>query len=177
VFDVRAAGPNELDDVLGVLDDAAAWLQVIGMTEQWPASFSAEPAWVERFTRWTAEGRVFIARDANGVAVGCFRLLDADDHIWTNESGSALYLHSLAVVRRAAGQDVAKAMLDWAVAFAARRGIEELRLDCWAGNERLKRYYVDAGFDPRGEAMVASEPDGENDHKDYYVAKFAKKVL
>ena len=54
---------------------------------------------------------------------------------------------------------------------AALRGAGELRLDCWAGNERLKRYYLDAGFEARGETEVVDE-DGSR----YWVTRFAKKV-
>jgi GNAT superfamily N-acetyltransferase len=173
---IRAAEAHELDDVLGVMDEAAGWLPTVGMGEQWPASFSRDPAWVERFRGWMGQGRVFLARVDDGAAVGCFRLLDADDHMWGDQPARALYLHSLAVRRSAAGQGLGQAMLDWALQHAASTGAEELRLDCWAGNERLKRYYAEAGVEARGETMVASEPEGEHAHRDYRVAKFAKKV-
>jgi GNAT superfamily N-acetyltransferase len=104
----------------------------------------------------------------------CFRLVAEDAHIWPHDSKVCLYLHSLAVRRTVAGRSVASTMLDWAVQYATSQGSDELRLDCWAGNNRLRRYYEDAGFEARGEALVASEAGV--DHQDYYVAKFAKKT-
>lgn len=173
MLEIRLAAPADLEDVLNVIDDAAAWLQSIGVTEQWPASFSADPAWVARFQRWIGEGRVYCARDGAGAAAGCFRLMPSDLHIWGDDTGGYLYLHSLAVRRSAAGDGVAAAMLGWAREYAASQGAEELRLDCWAGNERLVRYYADAGFEPRGEAHVIDGTGGQWSMKEYWVAKFA----
>jgi ribosomal protein S18 acetylase RimI-like enzyme len=170
VLQIRVAISGELQDVLGVLDDAASWLQSIGVTEQWPPSFSADPAWVTRFERWTADGNVYIARDDDGSAVGCFRLMLSDDHIWQAQPAKALYLHSLAVTRLSAGQGIARHLLDSALEIARANGVDELRLDCWAGNERLRRYYIDAGFEFRGETEV------DDDGSRYWVARFAKTV-
>jgi GNAT superfamily N-acetyltransferase len=168
---VRRAVAEEVRTVLLVLTNAGAWLHSKGLTEQWPASFIDDPAWQDRFDRWTAEGRVFVADGGLRGVLGCFRLMDADDHIWAGEPGAALYLHSLAVVRWAANQGVAKQMLDWAVDHAASMGVDELRLDCWGGNDRLRRYYVDAGFQARGEVEVVDSEQGR-----YSVALFAKRV-
>jgi GNAT superfamily N-acetyltransferase len=176
VTEVHVASPDELDDVLAVLDEAAAWLQSIGVTQQWPASFSGEPAWAERFQRWLAEGCVYLARDADGIAVGTFRLMPRDVSLWQDDSGRHLYVHSLAVRRSSAGGDVAPLMLAHALEVAASRGAEELRLDCWAGNERLLRYYEDAGFESRGQHHVLLETPGVWGHQDYWVAKFARPV-
>jgi GNAT superfamily N-acetyltransferase len=173
---IGPATPHELDDVLAVLDDAAAWLQAIGVTEQWPASFSGDPAWVARFSSWVADGRLFIARDAAGAAAGCFRLMPNDRHIWGDDGGANLYLHSLAVRRASAGDGVAAAMLAWACDYAGSHGAEELRLDCWAGNDRLVRYYADAGFEPRGVEHVVEGEGGLWSMPAYWVAKFARRL-
>ena len=174
MLEIRAEALAELDDVLAVLDDAAAWLQVIGMREQWPASFSADPAWVERFRGWAGLGRVYMAKDADGATVGCFRLEYADPHIWHDDSGRFVYLHSLAVHRRVGGSGVAPAMLDWAWRYATSIGAEELRLDCWAGNDRLVRYYETSSFEPRGKEHLVLDRPGIFGHQDYWVAKFAR---
>jgi protein-tyrosine phosphatase len=93
-----------------------------------------------------------------------------DDHIWPADPVKALYLHSLAVIRPSAAQGVAGQLLSSALEIATNAGVDELRLDCWAGNERLKRYYVGAGFDPRGEIEV------DDAGSRYRVALFAKSV-
>ena len=166
----------ELDAVLLTLTSASSWLHSIGITEQWPASFVDDPVWADRFGTWIDERRVYIGFDAARGMLGCFRLMDSDEHIWVDEPGSALYLHSLAVWRFAAGWGVAQTMLDWALRHAARRGVDELRLDCWAGNERLRRYYLEAGFEFRGEARIPEDADQLGANREYWVVKFAKKV-
>jgi hypothetical protein len=42
------AGPDQVDDVLNLLDEAAAWLQARGIS-QWPERF--ESSWVEEAIR------------------------------------------------------------------------------------------------------------------------------
>src|SRR4051812_14778406 len=170
------ARPDDLTAVLGVLDDAAAWLQSIGVTKQWPASFSGDATWLKRFERWVRDGKVYIARDDDGAAVGCFRLMLSDDHIWPLEPVKALYLHSLAVTRLSAGQGIARQLLEFALEVAGAKAVDELRLDCWAGNDRLRRYYTDAGFEFRGEARIPEDADQRGANRQYWVAKFAKKV-
>jgi ribosomal protein S18 acetylase RimI-like enzyme len=102
--------------------------------------------------------------------------MPSDPQIWGDGGNSHLYLHSLAVRRATAGTGVASAMLDWAYEYAASQGAEELRLDCWAGNERLVHYYATAGFEPRGEANIPGEADQLGANRAYWVAKFAKRV-
>jgi hypothetical protein len=48
-------------DVLTVLDDAAAYLQHIGVTPQWPPSFSADPNWARLVPELIAAGQIFVA--------------------------------------------------------------------------------------------------------------------
>jgi ribosomal protein S18 acetylase RimI-like enzyme len=173
---IRRAEFDEVRAVLLILTNAGTWLHSMGITEQWPATFHDKPEWQDRFDRWTREGRVFVADGGLRGILGCFRLMDADDAIWGASRDSALYLHSLAVVRYMAGEGVAKKMLDTALRITARRGCDELRLDCWAGNERLRRYYLHAGFEFRGEAAVHSDRSEHGSDGTYSVAKFAKRV-
>lgn len=154
---VRPATAFELRDVLAVLDEAAAWLQDIGVTEQWPAVISQDEGWVARVSRFVSEGRFFVAR-AGDTAVGVFHLRDEAGldggpsawWLWEEQAQPSLYLFTLAVRRSVAGRGVAAAMLDWAFDSAQQRG-RVLRLDCWAGNHKLRRYYTAAGFEHLGD--------------------------
>jgi RimJ/RimL family protein N-acetyltransferase len=167
-LEIRPATPAELDDVLSVLDEAAAWLNSIGVTQQWPTSFSrdaSERALVETQLRL---GQFHLAY-LDGLAVGVFRLITKDPQAWPEpDAEEALYLHSFAVRRAVAGSDVALNMLAWARGHAAKDGRSELRLDCWAGNARLRRYYASAGFAFRGERSVAMSNGGY-----FEIARFA----
>jgi hypothetical protein len=91
----RVARPDQVGDVLSLLDEAAAWLQARGVSQR-PARF--EPSWVEgaisRAETWLA--------GADGV-IGATVTLDWADRVWDGTPGSAAYLHRMAVCRRAAG--------------------------------------------------------------------------
>ena len=142
------AVPRELDDVLSVLDDAAAWLQSGGVV-QWPPRF--EPSWVEGALR---RGETWLVRV--GETISATVTLDQADSVWDGLPGRALYVHRMAVRREAAG--LGGAILTWAAGVARERDRESLRLDCVASNARLRGYYEAAGFVHCGDATVAGAP-------------------
>lgn len=142
------AVPRQLEDVLSVLDEAAAWLQRGGVA-QWPSRF--EPSWVEGAIR---RGETWLVRV--GETMSATVTLDQADAVWDGLAGRALYVHRMAVRRQAAG--LGGAILAWAAGVARERGREALRLDCVASNSRLRAYYEAAGFVHRGDATVAGAP-------------------
>ena len=81
--------------------------------------------------------------------------------LWPDGALDAVLLFRLAFRRSVAGQGVAGWLLRWAAAYTRERGKRELRLDCWAGNERLKRYYQDAGFESCGNIEFTTIDAGE----------------
>ena len=54
---VERAAPEEVDEVVAVLSEAAAWLRTRGI-EQWPDPYPAD--WVESSIR---RGQTYLARD------------------------------------------------------------------------------------------------------------------
>ena len=141
---ITRATPADLETVASILEEAAAWLIERGIP-QWPATFPRAP-----LREHIARGEFFLAR-LGGQAAGTLMLIDADPEIWGAQPPDALYLHSFAVRRSAAGQGLGQAMLDWAAGQAAAAGKRYLRLDCWAGSAPLRAYYAGAGFTFRGE--------------------------
>ena len=143
------AAPGQADEVLAVLDEAAAWLQVRGV-EQWPARF--ERSWAEGAVR---RGETWLAL-AGGTVSGTVTL-DQADSVWDDlPAAAALYVHRMAVRRPAAG--LGAVILGWAAGRARQQGREALRLDCVASNGRLRAYYEAAGFTHRGDVTVAGAP-------------------
>ena len=143
----QAAAPAQLDDVLSVLNEAAAWLHARGVS-QWPERF--EPSWVEGAI---GRGETWLV-SVDGTLSGTVTL-DWSDPIWS-DAGAAAYLHRMAVRREAAG--LGAAILAWAAGAARRHGQTALRLDCVASNDRLRAYYEAAGFVHRGDVTVAGAP-------------------
>jgi GNAT superfamily N-acetyltransferase len=143
------AAPGQVDEVLTVLDEAAAWLRGRGV-EQWPARF--ERSWVEGAV---SRGETWLAL-VGGTVSGTVTL-DHSDPVWDGLPGAAaLYVHRMAVRRPAAG--LGAVILEWAAGVARRQGREALRLDCVAANRRLRAYYEAAGFAHRGDVTVAGAP-------------------
>ncbi len=71
--------------------------------------------------------------------VGCFRLEPRapEDGAWPSDA-PVTYLYSLAVRRDVAGSGVGRGMLQRAWEIASAQGSAELRLDCYAGNTKLR---------------------------------------
>jgi GNAT superfamily N-acetyltransferase len=130
--------------VAQVLEEASAWLRSCGI-DQWPARFS--PDWlgppIERGETWLAT--------IDGDVVGTVTLTTTDP-AWPAGPPDSTYVHRLAVRRTFAG--AGHDLLEWALAEARRRGHRVLRLDCVSSNQRLRRYYTEAGFVAQGEATV-----------------------
>jgi GNAT superfamily N-acetyltransferase len=148
-IEFRVARPDQLDDVLGVLNEAAAWLQQRGIT-QWPARF--EPSWVEAAM---SRGETWLVETGNTISGTV--TMNWSDRLWSDTVGkSAAYLHRVAVRRQAPG--LGAAILAWAADTARRRGCDALRLDCVASNDRLRAYYEMAGFVYRGDVTVRGTP-------------------
>ncbi|MFB7378726.1 GNAT family N-acetyltransferase [Kitasatospora purpeofusca] len=72
----------------------------------------------------------------------------ADPEFWEpgDRPDEALYVHRMAVSRKAAGRDVGAQLLGWAVDRAAAAGKRFLRLDAWKTNPGLHLYYLGQGF-------------------------------
>jgi len=142
---LRPARPDEIDVVLDVLDEAAAWLQTRGI-EQWPARFERDwvmPA-IERGETWLAE--------IDGQIVASLVVQWDDALCWAGYPSDAGYLHRLAVRRH--GDGLGGRLLRWAERRAAAAGKTCLRLDCVASNESLRAYYERAGYEHVGDVTV-----------------------
>ena len=174
-LEIVPAVEADLPDVFSILDEASAFLQKIGVTEQWPTEFSTNPTWVKLLQQLVGSGTIFICRE-DQKPLGTFNLRESPnlgeigDPSWDGINDSGLYLYLLAVRRSVAGQGVAKAMLEWAYALATQSTCH-LRLDCWAGNSRLKQYYLEAGFEALGDVVIKSSLDGRR----YGVSRFQRR--
>jgi hypothetical protein len=142
-IEFRVASPDEADDVLSVLDEAAAWLQEQGIT-QWPGRF--ELAWISDAIR---EGETWLVEVDGRISA------TVTDPVWGDADGSAAYIHRMAVRRQEPG--LGAVILAW-VADSRRHGRDAVRLDRVASNDRLRAYYVRAGFLYRGNVAVGTGP-------------------
>lgn len=146
---LEPATPADLPALFALYDEAARWLTAAGIA-QWPVPFP-----VHFLTSAIARGAQFVRRE-NGEIAAALSLRDSDPKFWgdAGKDGSALYVHRLVVARAHAGNNLGGDLLAWVERRTAQVGKRALRLDCWAGNARLRQYYQDAGFTCRGEREV-----------------------
>jgi ribosomal protein S18 acetylase RimI-like enzyme len=159
-IDITLAESADLDTVVSILNEAAGWLHARGIVGQWPRSFAAHDE-----AKHIAAREIYLAR-LDGEAVGTLKLLWSDPEVWGDTPDDAGYVHGLAVRRSVAGRGIALYMLRWAEGIVAAAGRRFLRLDCWAKNIELCRYYERAGFTSRDQL----------DDRRWPVALFEKEV-
>jgi ribosomal protein S18 acetylase RimI-like enzyme len=137
----RRVAPSDEAALREIYDGIGAWLHdVKGITTQWDR---VTPAGLIRVLLHADETYLAL-RD--GEAVGAVRVAAAPAVGLESWRDDALYVYSLAVRRRVAGQGLGQQILAWVEEQARARGRRYLRLDCMADNARLVRYYVDLGF-------------------------------
>jgi ribosomal protein S18 acetylase RimI-like enzyme len=130
--------------VIGLLDAAATWQQRHGI-DMW------EPGTFEEDVRQTIEnGDLYVAHRDDAI-VGCFMLDDGSPRMtqWLLDQGrepSKGVVGRLVVARNAAGRGLGLQLLRHAERLARAEGVSFLRLECPSNDERLRRYYVEAGF-------------------------------
>ena len=132
--------------VLTVTHAAAAWLAARG-SDQW-AYYLTDDA-VDLVRGRIANHEVYLARTADGRAVGTLCLQWADTVYWPEDGddGAAGYVHQLAIDPGAVGgRGVGGGLLAWAADRTRAAGRRRFRLDCLAANDRLCGYYAAHGF-------------------------------
>ncbi|HEX5404444.1 MAG TPA: GNAT family N-acetyltransferase [Pseudonocardiaceae bacterium] len=156
---LRPADVADLPAVLGLLDDAVAWLVARGRTAQWGHQpWSARPASAPRFTEMLASGGGWLAELA-GEPVGVLVIGHAPPAYVAAIAEPETYVHLLVTARQHAGFGIGTTLLDHARTLARAAGTALLRVDCFAGADgKLVRYYVGAGFTPAERFTVGDWP-------------------
>ena len=138
---IRPASAGDARQVLALWLDAAEWLQAKGIDQWHPSRFSLDVA-----ASAIRDSHVYLA-ERGDEAVGTYLIAWSDPYIWKElDDGEAGYIHRLAVRRDCKGMGLGRLLLAHAERQIAGRGKRFVRLDCMADNERLNRYYRDAGY-------------------------------
>jgi len=140
-FTVVPANPEDIDIVLGILDEAAAWIIEHELPSVWkPGGFSRE-IFLDQISR----GEVHIGL-VDEKPAGTITLQWADLMFWGEQQPDSGYVHKLAVRPAYAGQKIGLEMLKWAESAARKAGKKFLRLNCLAEDRKIRDYYERAGF-------------------------------
>jgi protein-tyrosine phosphatase len=142
------AGTGDVALLVRLRDDAARWQAARGIAQWRPGQLGED-----HFRRRLDEGEVWIAAlGPDGPVAGAFELWWSDPY-WRDlpQPPSAAYVHRLMTDHRTAPPGTGRALLAAAERRIAATGRTLARLDCQAGNARLRAYYRGAGYTAVGE--------------------------
>ncbi|WP_327713076.1 GNAT family N-acetyltransferase [Streptomyces sp. NBC_00464] len=151
----RPAVDVDLAAVVRLRDDAARWMLARGITGQWQPGELSE----DHFRRISETGEVWLA-EAAGRVVGAWEVWWEDEDAWGPQSPTAGYVHRLMVDHSSVPTGTGLQLLRMAERRVAEVGRPLVRLDCLAGNARLKAYYLDAGYRVVGHKEGKPQPGG-----------------
>ncbi|SFO65605.1 GNAT family N-acetyltransferase [Amycolatopsis rubida] len=153
-FTIRPGVAGDADVVLGFFDDAVAWLVARGSAGQWGTEpWSKIPKRAERVREYAADPEFRMA-EIDGKPAGALILGQAMPYVPPVDEPE-LYVRLLITSRQFTGQRVGSRLLRHSMDEAKRRGIDLVRVDCWAGGDGdLPRYYQSQGFTPAEQFTV-----------------------
>lgn len=99
----------------------------------------------------------------NGEVACIFAVTFEDKLIWGDQDVDSIYIHRIVTHPEFRGYSFVKEIIKWAKAFAPLNGIEYIRMDTWADNEKLLAYYTGCGFDYVG-VVTMQETEGLPKH-------------
>ena len=145
---IRNATPDDLPAVLQLHDEAVAWLNAQGITEQWGTTpVSTRPHLVEEISGFLGFGAV-----AEGDGICGFIAMsgavpdDFDSCADRAPAAAGNYIHTLVAGRQPVARGAGAHLVHWAAQQARSQGRAYLFLSCWAGNPKLVAYYQRLGF-------------------------------
>ena len=139
---VRVARPCEADVFLSILEEAERWLDSRGIGQWAPG---AHRPFERELAGYVAAGEVYFV-DGRAGPVACCLIRFAPSPFWADGSEDYGYLSKLTIRDAVRGHDMGRALLAWAEGRVSDSGRLGVRLDCWAENERLCRYYEASGY-------------------------------
>ena len=142
---IRRGGPADADAVIGLFDEAVAWMVARGQTGQWGTEpMSRNAKMVARVREWAGGDGLWMAEDG-GAPIGALVVGERPEHVHPADEPE-LYVELLLSSRARAGERIGARLVEHAVALAVAAGVPLLRVDCWAGAPGLVGFYEAQGF-------------------------------
>jgi GNAT superfamily N-acetyltransferase len=144
---IRNGSGADAPAVVGLFDEAVAWLAARGQDGQWGTTpWSQRPELVSRVDGWARRGGLRIAHDdGDATALGALVLGVHPPHVEPIEEAEA-YVEAVVSSRAHAGRGIGAALVAAAAQEAREAGAVVLRVDCWVGAPPLVAWYERQGF-------------------------------
>ena len=154
---IRRGGPGDADAVIGLFDEAVAWMVARGQTGQWGSEpMSRNAKMVARVRAWAEGDGLWMAEDG-GAPVGALVVGERPEHVHAVDEPE-LYVELLLSSRARAGERIGARLVEHAAGLARDAGLPLLRVDCWAGAPKLVGFYGAQGFVKDGTFDVRGWP-------------------
>jgi len=149
-YRIRNAMADDMPAILGLIREAASWLQQSKNTDQWARPWPDEESRDARVTQGIRDGLTWIVED-EGTLAGTITCRErGSDRLWTPAelSETAVYVSRLIACRAQAGMGLGAALIDWAGARGQHAwDADWIRVDVWTTNLALHDYYKSQGFE------------------------------
>lgn len=157
---IRAGVPDDEAAVLRMGDEAVAWLAAQGRTGQWGTQPWTGDEKREKMVRERlAGGGARIAETEDGEPVGVLVVTEGRQQYVPPVDERELYINLLLTSRRYRGKGLGALLVARARQEAASRGIDLIRVDCYAGDDgALMGWYTRTGFTPTEPFTVGEWP-------------------
>ena len=136
------AKASQKEEIFSLILEKSQWIKSLGIN-QWPVK------WVEsqrdEIFKSVSDGFFYTHFEDNALAV-VVELRTEPEDIWANDSSKSLYIHKLAVSNAFKGQGLGRCIMEEIIMWAKVQSFSYVRLDCAAGNTRLREYYESIGF-------------------------------
>jgi ribosomal protein S18 acetylase RimI-like enzyme len=149
VFRIRPAKMDDMPSIIGLIGEAARWLQTDKKSDQWEKPWPDEHSRDQRIRRGIKLERTWMAENDDGLVATVSFGRGGNRKLWTQRERNqpAVYISRLIVSRRHAGSGIGANLIDW----AAQRGLSRweakwIRLDVWTSNKALQAYYERQDF-------------------------------
>jgi GNAT superfamily N-acetyltransferase len=160
------ATSQDLDIVLGLIDEAADWLRLKGV-DQWSQPWPDRQNRDARILKGLTGRKTWIVWHHDTPAATITMTARHNPKIWSQShcecdlTQPAVYAHRLITARNYASSGLGAELINWTGLRARREyGAKWIRIDVWTTNTGLHGYYRKRGFEPCGFCPDRTYPSG-----------------
>lgn len=151
---IRLAEMEDIDIIVELLNKVTLQLHKKGIN-QWKYPWDFKEIEVDVKNKYTY---VLIVDEK---IVGTFSIKDIDNFDFLSIETHSKYLYRIAILPEYHGKNLGIEIINYSCQYV-RKLDKTLYLDCWAGNRKLRNFYLNAGFDFIGDFI----------EKDYMISVF-----